>query len=252
MTFQDRRRAICKDVVIHEDAKDVTGAGDMAQDIQGQMTRASDIRLPGSVCRPPDSKGMVIFAHGSGSSRLSPRNQKVAGALTDAGLGTLLFDLLTEEESLNRSNVFDISLLASRLVLATNWVRKQDFAQSLPIGYFGASTGAAAALWAASELGREISAVVSRGGRPDLAIPKLAHVTAPTLLLVGGNDEIVIEMNQEALKYLITGSLVVIPGATHLFEEPGALELVSEEAALWFLKFFEGAASEGKVSHKVA
>jgi putative phosphoribosyl transferase len=221
MIFQDGSQVICKDVIIKE----------------------SGIALPGLISIPSNPKGIVIFAHGSGSSRLSPRNQKVAGALTDAGLGTLLFDLLNHEESLSRANVFDIPLLASRLVLATQWTDKQDFGKRLPVGYFGASTGAAAALWAASELGEKISAVVSRGGRPDLAIPKLAHVTAPTLLIVGGNDEPVIGMNQEAMKFLITGSLIVIPGATHLFEEPGTLEQVSEEAVLWFLKFFEGKAS---------
>ena len=216
MIVQNSGQAVCEDVLI----------------------KKGNIVLPGLVSIPAASKGIVIFAHGSGSSRLSPRNQKVAVALTDAGFGTLLFDLLTEEESLDRSNVFDIPLLARRLILTTHWVRQQNFGKNLQLGYFGASTGAAAALWAASELGKEISAIVSRGGRPDLAIPKLAHVTAPTLLIVGGNDEPVIEMNKEALKYLLTGTLIVISGATHLFEESGALEQVSEEAVLWFLQHF--------------
>jgi len=217
MILQGSNQAISKDVIIKE----------------------GETALSGSASIPIDPRGFVIFAHGSGSSKLSPRNQKVARSLNDAGLSTLLFDLLTEEEAMNRSNVFDIPLLASRLLLATKWVRKQNFGKTLPLGYFGASTGAAAALWAASELGKEISAVVSRGGRPDLAIPKLAHVVAPTLLIVGGHDEPVIRMNEEAMKYLITVNLIVIPGATHLFEEPGALEQVSEEAVLWFLKYLE-------------
>jgi putative phosphoribosyl transferase len=201
--------------------------------------KGKNIALPGSLMIPTSAKGIVIFAHGSGSSRLSPRNQQVAKALTDVGLGALLFDLLTDEESLDRRNIFDIPLLASRLVLATQWLRNQDLGETFSLGYFGASTGAAAALWAASELGKEISAVVSRGGRPDLAIPKLAHVTAPTLLIVGGDDVPVIGMNEEALKYLTTANLIVIPGATHLFEEPGMLDQVAKEAALWFLKYLD-------------
>lgn len=198
--------------------------------------KEGEISLPGLIHIPPAPQGLVLFAHGSGSSRLSPRNQQVADALAEAGFGTLLFDLLTEEESRDRSNVFDIPLLAGRLLLATTWLRNQKYGKYLPLGYFGASTGAAAALWAAAELKQEIAAVVSRGGRPDLAIPKLHSVTAPTLLIVGGNDEPVIEMNEEALKHLSNASLIIIPGATHLFEEPGTLEQVSHEASIWFLK----------------
>jgi putative phosphoribosyl transferase len=206
------------------------------------------ITLPGSISIPSSAKGLVIFAHGSGSSRLSPRNQQVAGALVEAGLATLLFDLLTEEESWDRLNVFDIPLLASRLVLATKWVRRQKFGKGTPLGYFGASTGAAAALFAAAELQDRISAVVSRGGRPDLAIPKLHLVTAPTLLIVGGSDEPVIGMNREAMNYLSTANLIMIPGATHLFEEPGALEQVSQEAVSWFLKYL----GQGRVARQAA
>lgn len=192
--------------------------------------------LPGTITLPPWARGIVLFAHGSGSSRLSPRNQQVARALNEAGLGTLLFDLLTEDEALDRSHVFDIPLLARRLATATRWLREQRPYAHLKVGYFGASTGAAAALVAAAEPGAQISAVVSRGGRPDLARSCLARVSAPTLLIVGGNDEPVIQMNQEALEQLPNGTLEIIPGATHLFEEPGKLEQVSEEATDWFLK----------------
>lgn len=195
------------------------------------------LRLPASVSVPASAKGIVIFAHEeAGAAGLSSKNQQVAGALVEAGFGTLLFDLLTEDESLNRANVFNISLLASRLVLATRWVREQAFGKNLPIGYFGTSTGAAAALGAAADLGSEISAIVSRGGRPDLAISLVSEVVAPTLLIVGGEDESVVAMNEQALRYLRSGSLVVIPRAAHLFEEPGALEMVTKEAILWFRK----------------
>lgn len=206
------------------------------------------LSLPGLLSITPHSMGCVIFAHGSGSSRLSPRNQQVATALVNAGFGTLLFDLLTEEESRNRSNVFDIPLLASRLVAATKWLRRQDFGKDISLGFFGASTGGAAALWAAADLGTEISAIVSRGGRPDLAIPRLAHVSAPTLMIVGGNDDPVIDMNQEALNYLTNGNLVIISGATHLFEEPGTLEQVTQEAILWFSKYLIAADTSRKVA----
>ena len=193
---------------------------------------------------PESSKGTVIFAHGSGSSRLSPRNQQVATQLNDAGLGTLLFDLLTEEEAQNRSNVFNIPLLAKRLVEATTWLKNQEEAKNLPIAFFGASTGGGAALWAAAELKDEICAVVSRGGRPDLALPKLPQVTAATLLIVGGADPEVIDLNKKALQYLKNAKLVIVPAATHLFEEPGALEQVSREANAWFLKHFAKTSEE--------
>lgn len=204
---------------------------------QEVMVSEGDIRLPGLLAVPASAKGLVIFAHGSGSSRLSPRNQQVAAELNEASFATLLFDLLTEEESEDRSNVFDIPFLAKRLVLATRWARHSKPGKALSVGYFGASTGVAAALWAASEPGVEISAVVSRGGRPDLAIPRLPKVSAPTLLIVGGDDVPVIGMNEEALKYLSNGKLVIIPGATHLFEEPGTLEQVSKAAIGWFQKY---------------
>lgn len=214
----------------------------MDQSVEVRIQKGA-IVLPGIVNIPRLSQGIVLFAHGSGSSRLSPRNQDVAAKLVQAGLGTLLFDLLTAEESLSRSKVFDIPLLASRLILATKWVQEQKFGAELPFGYFGASTGAAAALWAAAELTDEVSAIVSRGGRPDLAIPRLSQVRAPTLLIVGGLDEVVIEMNEEAMKYLSAGKLKIIPGATHLFEEPGALEQVSDEAVFWFTKYFKSSIS---------
>ena len=176
-----------------------------------------------------------MFAHGSGSSRHSPRNRQVARALNERGLATLLLDLLTVEEELDRANVFDIGLLAERLVAATRWARAEPPLAELRVGYFGASTGAGAALSAAAELGDEIGAVVSRGGRPDLAAARLAEVRAPVLLIVGGHDEIVIELNREARSLLRAPSeLAIVPGATHLFEEPGALEEVSRLAGEWF------------------
>lgn len=192
------------------------------------------LELSGHLSIPSSARGVVIFAHGSGSSRFSPRNKQVSQVLNSAGFGTLLFDLLTEEEAFDQSNIFNIPLLADRLTFATEWLRNQKEAFSLPFGFFGASTGAGAALWAAASLQKEISAIVSRGGRPDLAIPKLHEVSAPTLLIVGGEDVSVIGMNQEALQHIKVGSLVIVPGATHLFEEPGALECVSQHALEWF------------------
>ena len=176
-----------------------------------------------------------MFAHGSGSGRHSPRNRRVAAALNDRGLATLLLDLLSVDEELDRANVFDISLLAGRLVAATQWAPAEPRIAELPVGYFGASTGAGAALWAAAELGEEIRAVVSRGGRPDLAAPRLPDVRAPVLLIVGGHDEVVLELNRDAQRRLRAPSeLSIVPGATHLFEEPGALEEVSRLAGDWF------------------
>lgn len=184
---------------------------------------------------PPNAKGLILFAHGNGSSRFSTRNRKVASLLRAAGFGTLLFDLLSEGEAQDRDRVFEIPLLADRLLIATEWVRRELAGRGpLPIGYFGASTGAAAALWAAAEQGPGISAVVSRGGRPDLAFTRLQQVEAPTLLIVGGEDHPVIEMNELALSILKVGRLKIIPGATHLFEEPGALEEVARLAIDWF------------------
>ncbi|GAA4975413.1 pimeloyl-ACP methyl ester carboxylesterase [Nonomuraea thailandensis] len=195
--------------------------------------------MSGDLIVPDAAAGMVVFVHGSGSSRHSPRNRYVAGALNEAGLGTLLFDLLTPEEEADRANVFDIALLADRLLERTAWVRGQPEAKGLPIGYFGASTGAAAALWAAAEPDNAIAAIVSRGGRPDLAGDRLAAVRAPTLLVVGGRDPVVVELNEEARRRLRAESrITVVPGATHLFEEPGALEAVAGHARDWFTTHF--------------
>jgi len=197
---------------------------------------ADDALLPGDLRLPPVPSGLVVFAHGSGSSRLSPRNIQVAAALTAAGLGTLLFDLLTEREAADRANVFDIPLLAHRLVAATEWAQEEAELHALPVGYFGASTGAAAALCAAADMGNAIRALVSRGGRPDLAGSRLRDVTAPTLLIVGSGDRTVLELNEEALAAMsCTKELVLVPGATHLFEEPGALEQVAAHASRWFV-----------------
>jgi putative phosphoribosyl transferase len=199
-----------------------------------------EARLPADLAVPPQPLGWVIFAHGSGSSRLSPRNLAVAHALNRARIATLLFDLLTSEEELDRRNVFDVELLARRLVAATRWLRSKREASRLPIGYFGASTGAAAAALAAAELPDEISAVVSRGGRPDLAAQRLDAVRAPTLLIVGSADPVVLELNEDAAKRLrCENELAVVPGATHLFEEPGALEDVASRAAAWFRAAFQ-------------
>ncbi len=196
-------------------------------------------RLPGDFSTPHAPLGAVIFAHGSGSSRLSPRNAAVAGRLNEAGLATLLFDLLTPQEAEDRGRVFDIPLLAGRLVAATLWLRGIAEVWDLPIGYFGASTGAGAALWAAAELGNSVSAVVSRGGRPDLAGSRLAAVVAPTLLVVGGLDERVLALNEKAQRRMrCPTKLEVVAGATHLFDEPGTLETVSELAADWFVRHF--------------
>jgi putative phosphoribosyl transferase len=196
---------------------------------------AGPVLLGGHVTVPQGATGIVVFAHGSGSSRHSPRNRYVATVLNAAGLGTLLFDLLTTSEERDRGNVFDIELLARRLVDVTHWLRDQPDAKSLPVGYFGASTGAAAALWAATEPDARIEAVVSRGGRPDLAAPRLGSVTAPTLLIVGGEDTIVIDLNRQALAQLRCESrLAIVPGATHLFEEHGALEAAAQLARDWF------------------
>jgi len=192
--------------------------------------------LEGDLDIPRGATGLVMFAHGSGSSRLSPRNRQVAGALQEAGLATLLFDLLRPEESRDRRLVFDISLLANRLLAATDWLRARKDCQDLTIGYFGASTGAAAALVAAAQPGSSVGAVVSRGGRPDLAMAALPKVQAPTLLIVGEEDREVLALNWQALEALrCEKSLLTVPGATHLFEEPGALELVTEHARRWFL-----------------
>jgi pimeloyl-ACP methyl ester carboxylesterase len=198
---------------------------------------AGSLKLPGMLEIPEGAKGLVVFAHGSGSSRFSKRNNFVAQVLRDYGMGTLLFDLLTEEEDRIYENRFDIPLISKRLVLATQWAMKEH--PDLKIGLFGSSTGSAAALIAASALGDKISAVVSRGGRPDLAMSILPEVKASTLLIVGGADYGVIELNQKAYEALASEKVIsIVPGATHLFEEPGALEEVARLAAEWFKKHF--------------
>lgn len=194
-----------------------------------------EVTLEGRLTVPVDSRGTVVFVHGSGSSRHSPRNRQVAEALNEAGLGTLLFDLLTASEEDDRANVFDIGLLAGRLVDVTGWLRRQHGAQ--PIAYFGASTGAAAALRAAADLGGQVTSVVSRGGRPDLTGPQIAEVKAPTLFIVGGRDNVVLDLNRQARAQMrCETNLEIIPGATHLFEEPGALDQVASLARDWFIR----------------
>ncbi len=208
------------------------------------------IQLQGELEMPSGApRGLVIFAHGSGSSRLSPRNQYVARALREAGMATLLFDLLTEDEALDRENVFDIELLADRLAGATTFVRRR--VPDLAIGYFGASTGAAAALIAAAR-DQSIAAVVSRGGRPDLAGASLRGVKSPTLLIVGGDDEPVIRLNRQAVARLnCDKELVIVPGATHLFEEPGTLDEVVRLASAWFARHLKSHAPVGQESRNV-
>jgi putative phosphoribosyl transferase len=202
---------------------------------------STGVRLEGIVSIPQDAKGIVLFVHGSGSSRNSPRNQYVAQTLQEAGLATLLFDLLTPEEEQvdlrTRHLRFDINLLARRTAGVIEWLDLQPYARDFKIGLFGSSTGAAAALIAAAELPEKVEAVVSRGGRPDLAHEALPKVQAPTLLIVGSHDEVVIELNEKALTQMKTGSekkLVIVPGASHLFEEPGALEYAARLARDWF------------------
>lgn len=198
---------------------------------------ASDITLNGTLVVPDRAFGTVLFAHGSGSGRLSPRNRFVAESLQKARLATLLIDLLSEDESDDRRKVFDINLLADRLIAASAWLGREPATQSLPLGLFGASTGAAAALVAAARRPELVHAVVSRGGRPDLARDSLPLVVAPTLLIVGGRDEQVIELNRQAIARMrCPTELVVIPGATHLFPEPGSLEEVARLAEGWFVE----------------
>jgi dienelactone hydrolase len=206
---------------------------------------AANVQLNGDLSLPADADGIVLFAHGSGSSRHSSRNKYVASELNHAGLATLLFDLLTEqeedEERYTRHLRFDIPLLAERLVAATDWVTREPRLTNLPLGYFGASTGGGAALVAAATRPTLVRAVVSRGGRPDLAGDSLPYVQAPTLLIVGGNDVPVIEMNQEAMSQMrCEKQLQIVPGATHLFEERGALEEVASLAREWFQKHLSG------------
>lgn len=198
------------------------------------QVRIPPLGLGALLALPEEATGLVAFAHGSGSSRLSPRNARVAADLQEYRLGTLLFALLAEEEAENRDKVFDIPL-AERLLLATRWLGERKETRSLTLGYFGASTGAAAALVAAARAERPVEAIVSRGGRPDLAGEALSQVRAPTLLIVGGRDATVLELNQAALAELrCPKELAVVPGATPLFEEPGALEQVTDLASRWF------------------
>jgi putative phosphoribosyl transferase len=195
--------------------------------------------LAGTLRLPRPARGLVVFAHGSGSSRLSPRNIAVAEALNGRGMATLLFDLLTADEESDRTNVFDIALLARRLADVVQWVEGQPIAKALPVGLFGASTGAAAAIVAAASLGDRVCAIVSRGGRPDLAGVALERVHAPTLLIVGGADYGVIELNEQAFARLKGEKAIeIVPGATHLFPEPGAMEAVIDHAARWFDRHF--------------
>lgn len=210
-----------------------------------QMTVTGDgVSLDGILRIPDHARGVVAFAHGSGSGRFSPRNQYVARVLETGGFATLLLDLLTPDEADDRGKVFNIDLLADRLLLAQTWLATHRPTSELRAGYFGASTGAAAALQAAARRPEGVSAVVSRGGRPDLAGPYLSRVTAPTLLLVGGDDGPVIEMNETALGQLsCPKELIIIPGASHLFEEPGTLEQVAREALHWFEQYVPPIAS---------
>jgi len=200
--------------------------------------KAGAVRLKGILGLPASMAGVVLFAHGSGSGRLSPRNTFVAHMLQDGGLATLLLDLLEEREADDRRKVFDIDLLADRLLAATEWLAQEPLTRGSLVGYFGASTGAGAALQAAARAPASVAAVVSRGGRPDLAAPYLPQVKAPTLLIVGGHDASVIQMNEEALALLsCPKELVIVPGATHLFDEPGTLEEVAVLARRWFLRY---------------
>ncbi|HTK67014.1 MAG TPA: phosphoribosyltransferase family protein [Pseudonocardia sp.] len=207
-----------------------------ARDDEVTVVTAGAPPLPGRFTVPEGARGVVVFAHGSGSSRHSPRNRYVAAVLQRAGLATLLLDLLTPAEEVHRANVFDVELLAERLSGAVGWVRQQPGCRGLPVALFGASTGAAAALWAATEPGADVAAVVSRGGRPDLAADRLGEVRSPTLLVVGGRDTMVLELNRRALAAMhCPARIAVVPGATHLFEEPGTLEQAAQLARDWFV-----------------
>ncbi len=263
--WTDRLGAAADEYVAVQTPEDFSGVGQFYRDFaqtsdevvvalldraaSPRLVRDEDIRIPlvgvtldGHLTVPRDATGFVVFAHGSGSSRHSQRNQRVASALVRAGLATLLFDLLTSDEERDRSNVFDIELLGQRLAEVIRCVVAWPEVSRLPVGCFGASTGAAAALCAAAQPDSPVAAVVSRGGRPDLAGPHLSEVTVPTLLIVGGEDRAVLELNRRALQQLHTTSdLVVVPGATHLFEEPGTLDEAAGLARDWFLTHLEAA-----------
>lgn len=234
---------------MHSKIITMTKHGEGAKVENAVSIRAGSVLLHGNLAIPNGARGIVLFAHGSGSSRLSPRNRFVASELNRGGIATLLFDLLTESEEeidIQTANLrFDIRLLANRLVEATDWIAGGSQTSDLSIGYFGASTGAAAALAAAAERPGLIKAIVSRGGRPDLAGGRLDEVRCPTLLIVGGLDEEVIELNREALSLLkAEKELLIVPGATHLFEEEGKLEEVALHACRWFLKYLPGKRTE--------
>ncbi|GAA1219954.1 phosphoribosyltransferase [Pseudonocardia alaniniphila] len=243
--YDDFRQVSDEEVVdllrraVREQPAEVSAAGDDEVEIP-----VGEVRLKGCLTVPEGAAGVVVFAHGSGSSRHSPRNTYVAGVLQQAGLATLLFDLLTTEEEPRRAKVFDVELLAGRLAEVTGWVRSRPEFAGLPVGYVGASTGAAAALWAAADSDADIAAVVSRGGRPDLAESRLGDVRAPTLLIVGGRDTKALTRNRRAETSMRCESrLVVIPGATHLFGEPGALEAAATAALAWFTEHLVPAAA---------
>jgi putative phosphoribosyl transferase len=224
-------------VVAEASADDPPARDEEVEVVAGRVT------LAGHLTVPERSSGIVVFAHGSGSSRHSPRNRFVADILNRSGLATLLFDLLTRDEEFNRSNVFDIELLGGRLGEVTSWLGDQPRLQHLPMGYFGASTGAGAALWAAAQPDCRVAAVVSRGGRPDLASVSLPQVRAPTLLVVGGLDRVILELNRQALAQLrCQKRLAVVPGATHLFEEPGTLASAAVLARDWLQTYLSAVA----------
>lgn len=222
---------------------DVAGGTQVAARDEEVQVDAGGVQLAGHLTVPPHAVGVVVFAHGSGSSRHSPRNQFVARQLNASGLATLLFDLLTPDEALDRVNVFDIELLAGRLGAVAGWLHRRPECAGLGVGYFGASTGAAAALWAAADA-PTVRAVVSRGGRPDLASPHLAAVHAPTLLIVGGHDTRVLDLNRQAARWMSCEHRIeIVPGATHLFEEPGTLEAAARLARDWFVNYLASARS---------
>ena len=232
-------------ILLGKAAASLAGPGSEDPDPAEVMLNIAGARLPGSLVIPDRAAGLVVFAHGSGSSRHSPRNRLVAAALNRAGVGTLLVDLLTGDEELSHAYVFNIPLLAARLAGITGWLRGEPATAVIPLGYFGASTGAAAALWAAgASPPLPVTAIVSRGGRPDLAGSRLARVQAATLLIVGGADRLVLDLNRQAQARLTCENrLEVIPGATHLFEEPDALERVADLAQGWFTRHFAQLAS---------
>jgi putative phosphoribosyl transferase len=250
-TSDDEVRELLIRAAVHPGVRRSAGRGQRAGGSAGRdeevMIRAGNLDLGGHLTLPPDESGLVLFAHGSGSSRHSPRNQYVALILNQAGLGTLLFDLLTPNEAAERANVFDIELLAQRLTDVSAWAHDQPWGRDLCIGWFGASTGGGAALWAAGEPHAGVAAIVSRGGRPDLAGPRLPAVTAPTLLIVGGLDTQVLALNRAAQAQLrCPNDLVVVPDAKHLFEEPGTLTAAARHAQAWFTTYLRHVAHTGR------